>query len=267
MKTRKMITALLFGTISISATACSNTNNENTEADTISTSIEAPEEIHVETNEVLFKKGKLIEVAFLSIKEGMGKQLKEDYFPKVMPIVTEYGGKALMKIGVQNNYSEEIKAQVVVFFEWPSVARKEAFDKDPRYLKVKKIRDAALSYLKQSYFEVEKDSPVKLDGTKFYEVYGMSMNKKNGHLMNKYFEKAGPIVTKEYDVEFALALKPVKVKGGDYYVPQTFGLAIWPSAEANAQFFNSSEYQAIKHYKEAALERIDVWQGAVVFNK
>ena len=82
--------------------------------------------------------------------------------------------------------------------------------------------------------------------------------------MQTYFEKAGPIVMNDYNVEFALSLSPVDVAGGDHYVPQSFGLAIWPSAESNAKFFGSEEYAEIKHYKEDALERIDVWQGAVL---
>ena len=177
MKKNGIIVAFMLGTLGLSATSCSTEKCKSTDCSSEKSKGETVTEASVETDDVIFKKGKLIEVAFLSVKEGMGKQLKEDYFPKVMPIVTEYGGKPLMKIGVQNNYSESIKAQIVVFFEWPSAVKKEAFDKDPRFLKVKKIRDAALSSLKLSYFKVEKDSPVKLDEHKFYEVYGMSMNK------------------------------------------------------------------------------------------
>lgn len=265
MKRNEIIVAFMLGTFSLSATGCFN--NENKIAETATETIsETVVEVPVATKEVIFKKGKLIEVAFLSVKEGMGKQLKEDYFPKVMPIVTEYGGKSLMKIGVKNNYSKDIKAQMVVFFEWPSAAKKEAFEKDPRFIKVKKIRDKALSFLQLSFFEVAKDRSVQLDGNKFYEVYGMSMNKEKGHLMQKYFEKAGPLCTNEYGVDFALSMTPVAVniKGHHNYIPQTFGLAIWPSAEANSRYSKSTEYAEIKHFKEDALEQIDAWQGAVI---
>lgn len=269
MKKNRIIVALMLSTFGLSETGCSN--NESTAANNTNekTTVETVEEvstISTTTENVLFKKGKLIEVAFLSVKEGQGKQLKEEYFPKVMPIVTEYGGKPLMKIGVKNAWSENIKPQMVVFFEWPSAAKKEAFEKDPRFLEVKKIRDNALSFLQLSFFEVEKDMSVQLDGNKFYEVYGMSMNKENGHLMQKYFEKAGPICTQDYGVDFALSMTPVAVniKGQNVYAPQTFGIAIWPNAEANTNYFNSTEYAEIKHFKEAALERLDAWQGALI---
>lgn len=269
MKKNVILAMLMLGTISFTAAGCSNNKNkivENTSKSVPVKSVSEPVEPTAEIKEIVFKKGKLIEVAFLSVKEGMGKQLKEDYFPKVMPIVAEYGGKPLMKIGVKNAWSEDIEPQMIVFFEWPSAAKKEAFEKDPRFIKIKKIRDEALSFLQLSFFEVEKDMPVKLDGSKFYEIYGMSMNKEKGHLMGKYFEKAAPLCTNEYGVDFALSMTPVKVniKGHLNYVPQTFGIAIWPNAEANAKYFGSKEYAEIKHYKEDALEQMDAWQGFVI---
>ncbi len=268
MKKNGIIAALMLGTFGLSATSCSNNETATTENASEQAIVQTVAEVTEPstTKEVVFKKGKLIEVAFLSVKEGKGPQLKGEYFPKVMPIVIEYGGKPLMKVGVKNAWSEDIKPQMVVFFEWPSAAKKEAFEKDPRFIEVKKIRDDALSFLKLSFFEVAKNMPVQLDGSKFYEVYGMSMNKEKGHLMQKYFEKAGPLCTNEYGVDFALSMTPVKVNisGHKHYVPQTFGLAIWPNAEANSKYFGSEEYAAIKHFKEDALEKIDAWQGAVI---
>ena len=260
----------MLGSLGLSATGCSSNSTDRvsgaifTEA-TITEVQESPTTAY----EIIFKEGKLIEVAFLSVKEGKEKQLNEDYFPKVMPIVTEYGGRPLMKVGVEHVWSQHIKPQMVVFFEWPSAGQKEAFEKDPRFIAVKGLRDDALSFLKLSFFEVEKDMTVQLDGTKFYEVYGMSMNQEKGHLMQKYFEKAGPLCTNEYDVDFALSMSPVKVNisGHNNYAPQTFGLAIWPSAEANANYFASEEYAKIKHYKEDALKQMDAWQGSVILKQ
>ncbi|MBN4062427.1 MAG: hypothetical protein COA57_04120 [Flavobacteriales bacterium] len=272
MKNNVIIAALMLTTLSMSAASCSSNNANNVPKNTSTGTMAKTEVDNITTlaaAEVIFQKGKLIEVAFLSVKGGKEKQLNEEYFPKVMPIVTEYGGKPLLTIGVQHAWSEEIKPQMVVFFEWPSAAKKEAFEKDKRFKEVKKIRDDALSFLKLSFFEVEQDLPVQLDKSKFYEVYGMSMDKENGHLMQKYFEKAGPICVNDYSVDFALSMKPVPVSisGSEHYVPQTFGLAIWPSADANAKYFGSKEYAEIKHFKEDALERMDAWQGSVILKQ
>ncbi len=110
---------------------------------------------------------------------------------------------------------------------------------------------------------------VHLDASKFYEVYGLTLDKEKGHLMQKYFEKAGPICTQDYQVDFALSMTPVCVEGIDctskkVFTSDAFGIAIWPNAEANAAYFGSEAYAKIKHFKEEALKRMDAWQGNVV---
>jgi len=267
MKKNTIITAMLFGTLYLPVMGCS-TGKQNETSEKISPEAKVIEAKGTDqptvTKEAIFRQGKLIEVAYLSVKEGKQKQLNEEYFANIMPIAGEYGMKPLMTIAVKHAWSDEIKPQMVGFFEWPSVEKREAFDKDKRFKKLKKIRDDALSYLKIGYFEVAKDAKVNLDSKLFYEVYAMTLNEKNGHLMSTYFEKAGPIVTNDYGVDFALNLSPVQMKGKNFFVPQMFGLAIWKSEADNQKFFGSSQYNEIKHYKERALQRIDVWQGAVI---
>ena len=267
MKKNSIFAALLLGTFSLSAMSCStdkhSKTSENTSSETKAVEVKNTNS-PIDGGVVVFQQGKLIEVAYLSVKEGKQKQLNEEYFAKIMPIAAEYGMKPLMTIAVKHAWSEEIKPQMVGFFEWPSVAKKEAFNKDKRFKKLKKVRDNALSYLKMGYFEVAIDSKVNLNSELFYEVYAMTLDEKNGHLMSTYFEKASPIVTNDYGVDFALNLSPVQMKGNDFFVPQMFGLAIWKSEADNQKFFGSSQYNEIKHYKEQALQRIDVWQGSVI---
>lgn len=249
MKTLLISAALLLGALSV--------QSQNTPAQA------------AKKSSVQFKAGTLIEVAFMSVKPGKEKQLNEEYFAKVMPVAMEYGLRPLLTVGVKNAYSETIKPQMVGFFEWPSAAKKEAFEKDARFLKIKPIRTASLSFLKIGFFKVEKDSEVKLDGSLFYEVYGMDLKPETADQMGKYFEKAGPICSKDYGVDFALSLSPVSVQGFDPnaeggYSAQSFGIAIWPSEAANTKYFNSPEYNAIKHYKENALKTMGVWQGSAL---
>jgi len=216
-----------------------------------------------------FKAGTLIEVAFMSVKAGQEKHLNEDYFAQVMPIATEYGLKPLLTVQAKNTYSATIKPQMIGFFEWPSAARKEAFEQDARFLKLKPIRTESLSFLKVGFFKVAQDTSVKIDRAAFYEIDGMDVKPAKVASMGKYFEKAGPICTKDYGVDFALSLTPVCVDGSDCsaaggYTAESFGIAIWPSEDANAKYFGSPEYGAIKHLKEEAIEKMDVWQGAVM---
>ncbi|MBL4669968.1 MAG: hypothetical protein JKY30_11995, partial [Flavobacteriales bacterium] len=65
MKKNVIIVMLMLGTISITATGCSSNNQEElTEKDTTKVVEEVIKELPIETKEVVFKKGKLIEVAF-----------------------------------------------------------------------------------------------------------------------------------------------------------------------------------------------------------
>jgi len=217
---------------------------------------------------VNFKAGTLIEVAFLSVNPEKQQQLKENYFKKVMPIAKEYGMKPLAKVQVQYTYSEFTKPQIIGFFEWESQAQHQAFLKDPRFLRIKPIRDNALDFLRLGYFEVEKDTEVTFMSEQLVEVYAMWFNPQNAHRMQTYFKNVTPLITgkgNRYDVKFALNLKSVPY-GDDTYQPESFGVALWKSKASNDHFFNSAGYKKVKHDKEAALSRIDVWHGKIVIN-
>jgi len=65
---------------------------------TVSFTLTAQNKKNVKSIDVVFKKERLIEVAFLSIKPDKQQQLKESYFIQVMPIVMEYGMKPFAKM-------------------------------------------------------------------------------------------------------------------------------------------------------------------------
>ena len=94
---------------------------------------------------VNFKAGKLIEVAFLSVKSGKEDQLNAEYFAKVMPIAGEYGMRPLVTFGVTDVAEGNTYVQMVGFFEWLSMAVRKKFSRDKRFLAIKPIRDNALS--------------------------------------------------------------------------------------------------------------------------
>ena len=216
--------------------------------------------------DVEFKKGKLIEVAFLSIIPEKSQQLQEKYFKNVMPIASEYGMKPLVRVKVNYAYSEFTKPQVVGFFEWESKEKHEAFLNDPRFQKIKPIRDEALSFLRLGYFEVEKDTKVTFSSDQLVEIYSMWFTPTEAHRMQTYFQNVVPLITgkgNEYDVKFPIDLKSVAY-GNDTYQPQSFGIAFWKSKSSNDRFFQSKAYNKIKHDKEAALSRLDVWHGEII---
>ncbi len=268
MKSKLFTVALTLATIAATAQGPKVKSGHLCTNEAATNSIEKSSNQHASSS-VQFKSGTLIEVAFMSVKPGKEKELNEEYFAKVMPIAMEYGLKPLMTVGIKNAFSEKIKPQMIGFFEWPSAAKKEAFEKDARFLKLKPIRTGALSLLKIGFFEVGKDMTVKLDASLFYEIYGMDLKEETADQMGKYFEKAGPICVKDYGVDFALAMTPVQVAGFDShaeggYEAQSFGIAIWPNEDANKKFFSSKEYSEIKHFKDDAVKTLGAWQGAII---
>ena len=253
MKTKTIISRLLILVVAITTMAMTNVKT----VEPVSKSVE-----------VTFKKSKLIEVAFLSIDPNKIQQLNEEYFKKVMPIAKEYGMKPLASMSVQYSYSETVNPQMVGFYEWESKEKHEAFLKDPRFLKIKPIRDSALTYLKLGYFIVENDTKVTFKTGELMEIYAMWLNTSEAHRMQTYFKNVMPLITGEgnqYDVKFPLALNSQNY-GADSYQPQSFGIAIWKNKASNTQFFTSKAYDNIKSDKDAAIERLDVWQGEIIIN-
>lgn len=253
MKKVNIISSLLILVVTISSMAM--TKNKNVES-------------KLKSIEVTFKKDKLIEVAFLSVDQSKKQQLQEEYFKKVMPIAKEYGMKPLAKMGVQYSYSEFVNPQMVGFFEWESKAQHKAFLKDPRLLKIKPIRDDALTFLRLGYFTVEQDTKVTFTSGELMEVYAMWLNPSETHRMQTYFKNVMPLITgkgNKYAVKFPLALKSQSY-GNDTYQPEVFGIALWKNKKSSTQFFKSKAYKKIKGDKEAAIARSDVWQGEIIIN-
>lgn len=216
--------------------------------------------------DILFQKDKVIEVAFLSINPNKKEQLSNDYFKKVMPIAKEYGMKPLGKIKVQYTYSEFIKPQIIGFFEWESKEQHAAFLKDARFKKIKPIRDDALDFLRLGYFNVKEDTHVTFESGTLIEIFALWLDPENGHRMQNYFKNVKPLISgtkNKFDVKFPLKLQALDY-GDDTYKPQSFGVAIWKSKKSNSHFFSSSAYKKIKHDKEAAISRLDVWQGEIL---
>lgn len=54
----------------------------------------------VNTTTLSFAANQVVELALSSIKDGKRDQLLHDYFPKVLPLVAEYGGRMLAGFGI-----------------------------------------------------------------------------------------------------------------------------------------------------------------------
>ncbi len=112
------------------------------------------------TQVVEFKKGTVIELSFATIKNGMESQLFNDYFPQVMPIVTEIGGQSLGSFKIRNTTDRSVP-KMCALFQWPSIECFQKLHDDTRFLAIKSIRDSALSYFVNGiFFTVKEDTKI-----------------------------------------------------------------------------------------------------------
>jgi uncharacterized protein (DUF1330 family) len=128
------------------------------------------QETTVKSISMKLSQNRAIEVAFSTIKVGKEKQLFQEYFPKIMPIVTEYNGYMLTSFSNQT-LSGDIQAQNVVFFDWPSVSVFIKIGADPRVPELMKIRNEALDYINEAnFFKILNTKEVIFSSDKIYTL-------------------------------------------------------------------------------------------------
>ena len=264
MKTIKLLTlGLLFSSFSVFA-SCGNPSTEknkdvaeNTEPKTEVIS----EKEEVKSADISFKKGKLIEVALLSVKPDGQKAFMEEYFPKVMPVAAPYGARPIASFAVVNKVMGNKPNQMVVFFEWESVEQKRAFEANPEYLKLRNIRDNALSYLSQGYFQVEKDVNVNVSTDKLYDFAGLFINPEKANLLQEYFQAVMPTATKpEFGYSPIVNLNPIPGVYDQSYHPSVIAFAEWKGGEGALERFEKTDaFQKNKAKRSAGAPYIDVF--------
>ena len=101
-----------------------------------------------------FKADTIIELSFATVVAGKESQLFGEYFPGVMPIVTELGGQPLGSYTVINASSGLGEPKMGAFFQWPGIDEFNALHKEPRFLAIKHLRDNALQFFSNAHFFV-----------------------------------------------------------------------------------------------------------------
>jgi len=225
--------------------------------------------VNVTSKDIIFEKGKLIEIAYFSVDKNKQQQLSQHYFPKVIPLLQEYKAKMLVKFEVKKIAGGEIKPKMIAIFEWPSLAVKVKFENDSRYKKVKPIRDEALRFLKLGYFEVAETTEITFRQDKVYEFFGAWLNKGSEKTLKKYFQVSGPI-KKNYgrpEPIFKVLLKVVAnaPQRSNTYSPHMSGIVEWDQSE---DFFLLMENKEFKKnaapLMSAAVARIDLLHATLI---
>jgi len=220
---------------------------------------------------VTFEAGKVIELAYATVKPGKEKQVFGEYFPKAGPIVKEYGGKSLAIMNITDVPAGDINAQIVGFFEWPSVEAFLAFHEDPRYQAIKPLRDDGLSYLNNgNFFTVAEDTTYTFHEDRDYEVWAAWIKPDGGSKVGEYLKQIKPALH-EYGHRNVVSLQPVSLtsavkaqvvaacnKDDHDFEPHAVGLAEWPSIGAFNDFLRTDVYKNAKHLKDEALDRFNM---------
>ncbi len=259
-----MLTALIFFGVGIYfTTGWSHVNNNETKCANHDNSAHR-------THTITFEMGKVYEITSFTVKEGKQKQLNENYFPQVMPLVAEYGGAPLGMFGVTKKIVGEVDGQMIGIFEWPSLAVKNKFHRDPRFLKISPLRDEALSYFKPGFYEVSEDVTVAFKDNKVYEFFGAWLAPESGELLKQYFAISEPI-KRSYGrpyPEFKVKLSPAKGQSAGAYAPHMTGIVEWDKADdydalnANVKF----KTQAAPLLKKA-IAKMDMVQTKVIIKQ
>jgi uncharacterized protein (DUF1330 family) len=136
----------------------------------ISPSVCMGQEITVKSIRIKLPQNRDIELAFSTVKPGKEKQFYGEYFPKIMPIVSEYNGSMLLAFKNQTLFGD-IEVQNIVFFDWPSIDAFNKINEDPRVIELMKIRNDALEYINEAnFFTIPNTTEIIFSSDKMYTL-------------------------------------------------------------------------------------------------
>ena len=202
---------------------------------------------------ITFNKGTLIEVALLSVREGKQNQFYQDYFSQVMPVAIPYGARPIASFATTKKVLGDNPASVIVFFEWASLEEKRAFERNPEFLKLRNIRDNALNYLAQGYFQVEETKTVTVQEDKVYDFAALWIDKANAAKLQEYFAAVMPEATKKGIGYTPIAtLNSMGAKDQDWH-PNLIAFAEWKGgSNALDKLEKTKAFKNNVHLREAA---------------
>lgn len=216
----------------------------------------------VRTSTVTFEEGRLIEVAYFSLKPGTERSVQEDYFPAALKVAAEYGGRMLASFQVTDTFTGDLEPQSIAIFDWPDVATKARFEQDARFQRLVPIRDQALSYIQIGMYEVAKDTEVTFREDKSYEFFGAWLNADKSAELGRYFEVSEPIKQSYgrpapvFMVKFSTTESAPQE--GPIYRPHMAGIVEWDRASDYLTLTTSDAFvRDAAPIFESAVSRID----------
>ncbi len=201
----------------------------------------------IKAQTVLFKKGKVYELAYVDVQPEKMNQLNTQYFPKAMPFIIKYGAKMIGGFEVVKNESDMLPSNMVAIFEWPNAQARLDLLADKEFQKIVHLRDEALNTVNLGYFGVTEDKAITFRSDKVYE-FG-SANLKPGDQAQKdlknYFEISEPI-KRSYGggyPEFIINFNKTDSKGQATFVPHMQFIVEWNSIADNQKLYANNDFK------------------------
>ena len=214
---------------------------------------------------ITFKANTVVETALLTIKPGKEKQFAEDYFSQAIKFAPIYGARPIGSFALVDRKLGNAPAQMLVFFEWESLEKKRAFEKDLGFLQIVNIRNEALSFLTTGYFKVEQDVSYTFTEGKTYEFAALWLDPTNAPQLQTYFEKVGPIAADpRVGFQPIAQLQSLGVEDRTYH-PNLIFLSEWTQGvEGRDYALNRADYKAVLPLRTAAAPYIDMFLVAPI---
>lgn len=205
------------------------------------------------TGEITFKKGTLVEVALLTIQPGKESQFYEEYFSQALPLAPKYGARPIGSFMVEKRDQGNSPAQMVIFFEWESLEKKRAFEKDFDFLKIVNIRNDALSFLNTGYFQVDKDITYSLKESGTYEFAALWLDPNNAQKLEQYFQAVLPLASDpKIQFELIAQLSSLGVEDKNYH-PNIIFFSEWKKGmEGRNELATRKAFKDNLHLRETA---------------
>jgi uncharacterized protein (DUF1330 family) len=183
---------------------------------------------------------RVIEIAFVTVDPARQAQLFEQYFPQIIPIVAEYGGRALASFTIAETVAGDAQAQTLALFEWPSVEAFAAIGQDERVQELLPIRNEALLYIDEAnFFRVPADTRLALDPDRWYEFAGFWPTTTARDALEPLLSELDAVAAKHGgQTVLMLALEaasPGRYRPGHVRVRQWPDRAAWDAYEADSE--------------------------------
>ncbi len=227
--------------------------------------------LHAENRKasIMLKAGTVIEISYASVEGGKEKQLMVDYLPKIKPIVANYGGKMLGNFRVTAVTGGEITPQMVVLFEWPSLKARDQMHADKAAKKLFPLRDDAMTFFKQAFYAVDKDTQLILHEDKTYEFFNAWTTLVAKVSLPAYFALSEAPKQKYGPPKFIASLRPLEnaPKGSYVLAPDMAGIVEWNNTAAYFGLIADPGFKLVAPLLSASVSRLDMVHTKFAFTQ